>query len=349
MQITLFHGRLPSTGTKPSGADVYVARLAGALAGAGHDVETWSFGDADPIPGTRARALRPRGWGDRKILRQYAAPFLLNLRSVGSTDVLHLFGDDAFFVRRQVPTVRTFLGSALFESLAATSTKRRVNQAITFRMEQAAGRLANARYGIGADSELIYRAEGELPSGIDLANKPADAVLPRILFIGTWDGRKRGHLLQQAFIKHVQPALPTAELVMVSDRCERAPGVTWVRAPSDAELARLYTSSRTFCLPSSYEGFGLPYLEALSHGLHVVATPNFGSLAILHGTPSSIVGAEELGAALLASLTRSPQQIAEDAVILRRRASHYSWKRVVALHEQAYELAIDRFNRGVRR
>lgn len=327
---------------------MYVARLARALAGAGHDVETWTFGAADPIPGTRPRTLRPQGWGDRTILRQYVAPLLLNVRRVGSTEVLHLFGDDAFFVRRRVPTVRTFLGSALFESLTATSAKRRVNQAITFRMERLAARLANARYGIGPDSELLYDADGTLPSGIDLPAEPSDAQAPRILFIGTWAGRKRGHLLHRAFVDHVRPALPAAELVMVSDHCDDAPGVTWIQAPSDAELTQLYASSRTFCLPSSYEGFGLPYLEALSYGVHVVATPNFGSLALLQGTASAIVDADELGPALLASLTRSPQQISKDAADLRSRALRYSWRRVIELHEHAYALAIDRFSRGVR-
>lgn len=349
MRIALFHAKLPLTGVKPSGADVYVARLAGALAAADHEVETWAFGAADPIARTRRRALRPASWGDRKVVRQYVAPLLLNARSVAAADVLHLFGDDTFFVRRRVPTVRTFLGSALFESLTATSTKRRINQMITFRMEQLAGRLANARYGIGPDSELLYRADGVLPSGIELAPLPAGAKAARILFVGTWEGRKRGHLVHRAFMDHVQPALPAAQLVMVSDRCDEGPGVTCVQAPSDAELAQLYASSRTFCLPSSYEGFGLPYLEALAHGLHIVATPNFGSLALLQGTASSVVGVDELGPALLQSLTRSPSQIARDTEDLRNRALRYSWARVVALHEQAYGLAIDRFSQGVRR
>lgn len=326
-----------------------MARLARALASAGHEVETWAFGDADPIPGVRARELRPSRCGDSKILRQYIAPFALNVRDVGQAEVLHLFGDDTFFVRRRVPTVRTFLGSALFESVSATSAKRRLNQAITFRLEQIAGKLANARYGIGLDSELLYRADGTLPSGIDLASQPAHGAVPRILFVGTWEGRKRGQLVRRAFTDHVRPALPAAELVMVSDRCEEGPGITWIPTPSDAKLSALYASARTFCLPSSYEGFGLPYLEAMAHGIHVVATPNFGSFALLHRTPSTIVPPDELGPALIASLTRSRSEIATDAVALRRRAGDFAWSRVVALHEQAYELATERFSQGTRR
>lgn len=349
MRIVLFHGRLPRTGSKPNGSQTYVARLSRALASAGHDVEVWTYGHADPIPGVRIRSLRPSGWGDRKTLRQYVAPFSLNVRHTRGVEVLHLFGDDTFFVRRRVPTVRTFLGSALFEGLTATSVKRRLNQAILFRMEQFAGRLSNARYGIGPDSQLLYRADGTLPPGIDLPEEPMPSANPRILFVGTWAGRKRGHLVYRAFLDHVLPALPTAELVMVSDRCEEGPNVTWVDAPSDAELGQLYASSRTFCLPSSYEGFGLPYLEALAYGVHVVATPNFGALAVLHGSPSSVVARDQLGSAIVASLTRPPQQIARDATALRHRASEYSWARAVELHEEAYALAIERFSRGVRR
>lgn len=349
MRITLFHGRLPAAGSKPSGADVYVARLAAALASAGHDVETWSYGELDPIPGVRSRTLRPTSWGDRKIVRQYVAPLTLNLRSSRGAEVLHLFGDDAMFLRRTVPTVRTFLGSALFESLTATSAKRRLNQAITFRMEQLAGRLANARYGIGPDSELLYRADGTLPSGIDLPELASAATRPRILFVGTWAGRKRGQLLHRAFTGHVRPVIPDAELVMVSDRCEAAGGVTWVRAPSDRELAELYASARTFCLPSAYEGFGIPYLEALAHGVHVVATANFGALALLQGTSCAVVAPDELGAALVESLSRPADRIARDATQLREVARRFCWPRVVALHEQAYELAIERFSRGARR
>ena len=42
---------------------------------------------------------------------------------------------------------------------------------------------------------------------------------------------------------------------------------------SDAELVDLYRSSWLFCLPSSYEGFGIPYAEAMANGCPVVATP----------------------------------------------------------------------------
>ncbi len=40
---------------------------------------------------------------------------------------------------------------------------------------------------------------------------------------------------------------------------------------SDGELAQLYDRASVFAFPSLYEGFGLPLLEAMSHGLAVIA------------------------------------------------------------------------------
>ena len=42
---------------------------------------------------------------------------------------------------------------------------------------------------------------------------------------------------------------------------------------SDDELSGLYQSSKGLIYPSKYEGFGLPPLEAMSHGCPVLTTP----------------------------------------------------------------------------
>ncbi len=54
-------------------------------------------------------------------------------------------------------------------------------------------------------------------------------------------------------------------------------GVTVLGRLSDDELADEYGRAWVFCLPSSYEGFGIPYAEAMTAGLPVVATPNVGA------------------------------------------------------------------------
>ena len=65
-------------------------------------------------------------------------------------------------------------------------------------------------------------------------------------------------------------------------------GVSYHVGVSDTELAALYCRAWVYVSPSTYEGFGLPYAEALACGTPVVATPNDGSHEMLSaggGTP----------------------------------------------------------------
>ena len=45
----------------------------------------------------------------------------------------------------------------------------------------------------------------------------------------------------------------------------------------------MYRRAWVYASPSTYEGFGLPYVEAMACGVPVVATPNPGSLEVLGG------------------------------------------------------------------
>src|SRR5581483_8941283 len=121
--------------------------------------------------------------------------------------------------------------------------------------------------------------------------------------VGTYKNRKRGHLLMEAFTRQIRPAVPEAELWMVCSDAPAAPGVTVHGRVSEKELAELYSRAWVFCLPSSYEGFGVPYIEAMASGTPVVATPNPGSLEVLDGGRCGvIVDPDELGDALIALL-----------------------------------------------
>lgn len=348
LRIGLFHADIPLPERKPGGAAVYVSRLADALAEAGHEVEMWCY-EGDPAePRVHLKRLRPRWLGTWRVPRHYLAPLTLNLRRTQHLDVLHLFGDDWFFVRRRVPTVRTMLGSALLEAVTATSLPRRAESTLIFALEQLSACLADAVYGIGVDSQTLYRGDGILASGIVPAGgPPIPETRPTILFVGAWEGRKRGSLLHRIFTQEVRPRLPDAQLWMVSNHAEAGNGVCWFARPSDAELRDLYRRAWTFCLPSSYEGFGLPYLEALASGLDVIATPNFGALSMLQGA-GRIVSDEGLGDALVASLSAPPADRVKVAADARRRADDYAWPAIVAAHEAAYKLAAAR-HAGARR
>jgi phosphatidyl-myo-inositol alpha-mannosyltransferase len=346
MRIGMYHCQLPEPGRKPGGVEIFVHRLANALVAAGHEVAILTYAAAPHDAAYETVRLRPHRAGASQVLRQYVMPWRFNARSFERFDVFHCHGDDWFWFRRRLPTVRTFYGSALLEARTATSWKRRIDKSVVFALELLAGLLADARYGIGPDSQVIYQGDGLLGLGVDPPRAAAAAERrPAIVFVGTWAGRKRGELLHRVFRDHVRPRVPDAELWMVSDACEPAPGVVWHPSPSDEEISALMSRASVFCLPSTYEGFGIPYLEAMSHGLAVVATPNVGADMLLAGGAGELVEEEALGDTLVRLLSDdgSRERLADAA---RRRALDYSWQAVTRDYERAYALAIERWRGG---
>lgn len=348
MRIAFFHATLPRPGRKPGGVSVFVDRLADRLAGRGHEVTVASFSPAPEGRGYRHLRLRPHRFADARLARLLLAPVLLHRMNRLDVDVIHLHGDDWFYLHRTRPTVRTFYGSALSEAVHATRWKARANYWATYPLETMASRAATAVYGIGPDSACLYRATGILPLAVDRsqANGTGREGRPTVLFVGTWGDRKRGALLHEAFRRHVLPAHPDARLWMVSDRCEPGEGVEWFAAPSDAELADLYARAWVFCSPSTYEGFGIPYIEAMAHATPVIASLNPGSQMILEGgRHGMIVEDEDLGRAVARVLAddRLRRDLGEAG---RARSEDFTWERALDAHERAYELAIARWRRS---
>jgi glycosyltransferase involved in cell wall biosynthesis len=345
LRIGLYTSTLPQAGRKPGGADVHVDRLAERLARRGHHVVVFTYSPAPNGRTYEVRTLEPSSVVASRARRMLVAPARLNGLDTRGLDILHLHGDDWFYLRRQVPTVRTFHGSALYEARYGTRARRRLSQYAVYGLELTASRLATRAYGVIPRIGPGYRAAGHLPLGIDVPEPESLARPgpPTVLFVGTWTGRKRGSLLRDAFLAHVAPVVPYARLVVVSDHCEPGPGVFWARRPSDDELTELYRSAWLFCLPSSYEGFGIPYLEAMAHGTPVIATSNPGASFVLEGgRHGRIVSEPKLGTQLAALLLDEDTRLAL-AHAGRQRAKAFSWEAAIKRHEHAYHDAIARF------
>ena len=107
---------------------------------------------------------------------------------------------------------------------------------------------------------------------------------------------------------------------------------------ADADLPTLYSAADVFVLPSLYEGFGIPVLEAMACGTPVVCTNN-SSLPEAAGDAALLVDAlDEAG------LAAAIQRLVEDATLrsqLQQRgleqARRFSWDAAARTLLRTYE------------
>jgi glycosyltransferase involved in cell wall biosynthesis len=110
------------------------------------------------------------------------------------------------------------------------------------------------------------------------------------------------------------------------------------------DLATLFRHAHAFVMPSLYEGFGLPLVEAMSCGCPVI-TSDRGSLPEIAGDgaqcldPFAIKG---MGSALCA-LLRSPEELQQKRSDALRRAADFSWDKAAQETISVYH-HVNRYN-----
>jgi phosphatidyl-myo-inositol alpha-mannosyltransferase len=125
-------------------------------------------------------------------------------------------------------------------------------------------------------------------------------------------------MLLDAFGGRVRAAFPDASLMFVGPRGTPLPGVSYHTGVSDAALAALYRSAWVYASPSVYEGFGLPYLEAMACGTAVVASPNPGSREVMADGCGMLVDDEQFGTALVDVLSSAHKRRELETAGIRR-------------------------------
>lgn len=344
MKIALFHTTLPEPGRKLGGVEVAVHRLANELARhPGDEVTLFSL---TPKPETalyrHVQLFERYPWlRANRAARLFLLPFLLNTLRLDGFDVLHLHGDDWFFFRRGTASVRTLHGSALKEARSATSVKRRLAQYVIFPLEHLSTRLATVPLAVGPETAALYGITHLADNGVDpgLFRPGAKAEDPTVLFVGTWAGRKRGAFLFRTFTEYVAPRMPEARLLMVSDHCPEHEQVDFVRFPSDEALAALYRRAWVFAYPSVYEGFGIPYVEAMASGTAVLCSANDGAQYVLDGGTYGIITEDRAFGEQLLRLLRDESERRRLEEEGTRRAAQFSWAAVAARHRAVYQQA----------
>jgi glycosyltransferase involved in cell wall biosynthesis len=142
----------------------------------------------------------------------------------------------------------------------------------------------------------------------------------RLVLAGAPSGYQAGHIIHRI------------EKSICRDRIQLAGYV------SQSELEVLYSRASIFALPSLDEGFGIPVLEAMAHGVPVV-TSNRSGLVEVAGDAALLVdpyAVEELECAL-SRLMDDPELRTKLSDLGRARAKLYAWERAVQATYSIYK------------
>jgi len=333
MNIAITSMYLPS-GSK-IGVGYVVHAFANELVKRGHTVTIFSQSGASPDSLYNVVVV-PSG----NRLRTFG--FAWNLRGYDFTqfDVLNAHGDDWFLWGKRRPRhVHTYHGSLLAETIHARGFITKLRMALMALCEFGSVFLADELVAVSSNTKrYIPGIRHVIPNGVDLtAFAPATkSDAPSLLFVGTMNGRKRGAMLLDLFHKEIRPRVPGAEFWAVCEEEVSGEGVRWFGRVSHEKLAELYGKAWTFCLPSTYEGFGVPYIEAMSSGTPVVATPNPGAIEVTCDGKFGMLCADEKLALAISGLLKDTTARERLAAAGLERARDFSWNRICSEYEALY-------------
>lgn len=208
-----------------------------------------------------------------------------------------------------------------------------------------------AEHGLGPDRVTV------VPHGVRILPRTADDVAafrtrhglerPYVLWCGTLEPRKNLGTLLAAY-ERLHDQEPDLDLVLVGPagwggaaadvarHVERLPEgrVHLLGRLDEADLHSAYAGAEVFCFPSTWEGFGMPVLEAQAHGVPVVTSAGT-SMAEVAPTGALLVDpadADALAGALLDAVGRRPELAAAAAA----NAARFSWERCADEHVAVY-------------
>lgn len=342
VKVAVVNYNLPRAGYKRGGVDRVAHELAEGLSARGHVVTVFSHDPAPPGASYTVNELPWRRFTDTRAGRRLTMGYLGNVLSLlppfGDAEVIISHGDSLLLPLLRRPIIRVMHGSALDEARTATSLNRRVLQLGVHGVELLTS-MTQLSVGVSTATRRSNRwVRHVIPNGVNLSIFQADAAArsaaPEILFVGAMGGRKRGAWLMQQFIERIRPLLPEATLHMVCESGVPVDGVTFYQGLDDQALAALYRRAWVYASPSTYEGFGLPYIEAMACGTPVVATANPGSAEVLAGGKYGRLVSDEVFADTLIGLLRDRAQRDALGCAGRERAAMYDLQNTIDEYER---------------
>jgi glycosyltransferase involved in cell wall biosynthesis len=204
------------------------------------------------------------------------------------------------------------------------------NASMVFTMSDATRCCLIDEYGIPETQVAWVRAGPNAPPGDGAVSAPDRYKSQQILFVAARWEPKGGPELAAAFERIVR-AHPNAELTVVG--CSPAlalPNCEVVGPVPVAQIGGYYDRASVFCLPTRREAYGIAFLEALTHGLPIVAT-RVGALPefVSEGENGYLVevGDVEALTSRLTALLEDPDKCRRFGDAARRVGESYSWER----------------------
>lgn len=171
---------------------------------------------------------------------------------------------------------------------------------------------------------------------------------PYVMWCGTLEPRKNLPTLLDAY-RAILDDVPDLDLVLVGpegwggsadDVAARMALLPPGRAHllghlGAADLQRAYAGASAFCFPSTWEGFGMPVLEAMAHGVPVVTSAGTSMAEISPGGAILVdpLSVDEIAAGLVAATGPRHDELSAAAT---DNAARFTWERSAHLHVQAY-------------
>jgi glycosyltransferase involved in cell wall biosynthesis len=172
---------------------------------------------------------------------------------------------------------------------------------------------------------------------------------PFVLAVGAADRRKNLELLERA-MPHVIAERPDTTLVLAGPRRDPhapLPDASWRQTlgfVSEQELVALYRGASVLVMPSTYEGFGLPVLEAMRVGTPVICA-RASSLPEVAGDAAALIDPDDdaaLASIILRVMTDAGLNASMRAASLAQSA-RFSWdetaRQTIGAFEEAIEIA----------
>lgn len=240
-------------------------------------------------------------------------------------------------------------GARLLESLLMPFALRRSDSILTVSMSTA------------KDIEETYPECALKIATIPLASyrptspdPPATSAIAPFIFVGTIEPRKNLARVIKAYSEYARGRRSPRAMIIAGTRGwgtspeklwgENSAGeIIFVDSPDDAELEKLYRDCHCLVMPSLYEGFGLPILEAYSFGKPAI-TSCVSSMPEVAGSGALLVNPRSVPEMVVAMNRIADDeklwvQLAENA---KQQSSLFSWEQTAHQSWQAIQATLSK-------